>query len=118
MIYTWFRSLKKRYVEDVDYTFDGDNIYDNLQWVSGTKPTLEEFQIMAQEDTATSFLELVRQYRNEKIAQTDWRFRSDLTPSQAWIDYCQALRDLPSDSNNWSWNENGDLTINWPTEPE
>ena len=60
----------------------------------------------------------LRFIRNELLAQTDWRFRSDLTPSQAWIDYCQALRDLPANSAP-SLNENGQLIgVNWPTPPE
>lgn len=37
----------------------------------------------------------VRAERDRLLAETDWRFRSDLTPSQEWKDYCQALRDLP-----------------------
>jgi hypothetical protein len=37
----------------------------------------------------------VRQMRNEALSQTDWRFMSDQTPSQEWIDYRQFLRDLP-----------------------
>lgn len=37
----------------------------------------------------------VRQMRNEVLSQTDWRFMSDQTPSQEWIDYRQFLRDLP-----------------------
>ena len=40
-------------------------------------------------------LEELREERNRRIAQTDWRFRSDLSPSQEWIDYSQALRDFP-----------------------
>ena len=36
----------------------------------------------------------VRAERNHKLAQTDWRFRSDMTPSAAWIAYCEALRNL------------------------
>ena len=36
----------------------------------------------------------LREKRNQLLAATDWRFRSDLTPSQTWKDYCQALRDL------------------------
>jgi hypothetical protein len=52
----------------------------------------------------------VRQQRDNKLAETDWRFRSDLTPSQAWIDYCQALRDIPTQSG-FPW------TVTWPTEP-
>ena len=37
----------------------------------------------------------VRTQRNKLLVDTDWRFRSDMTPSQDWIDYCQALRDIP-----------------------
>lgn len=48
--------------------------------------------------------------RDQKLASTDWRFRSDMTPSQEWIDYCQALRDVPSQEG-FPWN------ITWPVEP-
>ena len=52
-----------------------------------------------------------RNTRNELLQQTDWRFRSDLTPSQAWVDYCQALRDVPLQ-------EGFPTNITWPTPPE
>ena len=52
----------------------------------------------------------VRTTRDDKLKATDWRFRSDMTPSQEWKDYCQALRNLPSASG-FPW----DMT--WPTEP-
>ena len=59
----------------------------------------------------------MRQQRNQLLAATDWRFRSDLTPSQAWIDYCQALRDLPATATP-ALDENGNLTgVTWPTPP-
>jgi hypothetical protein len=53
----------------------------------------------------------VRSQRNNLLAATDWRFRSDLTPSQAWVDYCQALRDITAQ-------ETFPQSIVWPTEPE
>ena len=67
----------------------------------------------------------LREERNRRIALTDWRFRSDLSPSQEWIDYSQALRDLPA---NYSptfdiVTEDGyplvkeDNTTPWPEEP-
>ena len=63
-------------------------------------------------------MRLLRQERNRRIAETDWRFRSDLTPSQEWIDYSQALRDLPSTSSP-ELDENGQLSnVIWPTKPE
>ena len=67
--------------------------------------------------TAAEPMRLLRVERDRLIALTDWRFRSDLTPSQAWIDYCQALRDLPANSTP-TLDENGQLTgVNWPTPP-
>lgn len=48
----------------------------------------------------------VRALRDIKLSETDWRFRSDMSPSQAWKDYCQALRDIPAQEgfpNNVTW---------------
>ena len=53
----------------------------------------------------------VRSSRDTKLAETDWRFRSDMTPSQEWKDYCQALRDVPLQTG-FPW------TITWPVEPQ
>jgi len=52
----------------------------------------------------------VRASRDIKLSETDWRFRSDMTPSQEWKDYCQALRDVPSQAG-FPW------TITWPDAP-
>ena len=40
--------------------------------------------------------ERVRQDRNGRLAVTDWRAGSDLTLSDAWRNYRQALRDVPT----------------------
>jgi hypothetical protein len=53
----------------------------------------------------------IRYQRNELLAETDWRFRSDMNPSQAWIDYCQALRDITGQEG-FPW------AVQWPTKPE
>lgn len=53
----------------------------------------------------------VRAQRDKKLLATDWRFRSDMNPSQAWIDYCQALRDIPAQEG-FPWD------ITWPEEPQ
>ena len=37
----------------------------------------------------------VRQNRDAVLSQSDWRFMSDQTPSQEWMDYRMFLRDLP-----------------------
>ena len=87
-------------------------------WSEKEQPTEEEIQAKIAELTAAEPMRLLRVERDRLIALTDWRFRSDLTPSQAWIDYCQALRDLPANSTP-ALDENGQLTgVNWPTPPE
>ena len=48
--------------------------------------------------------------RDALLAETDWRFRSDMTPSQAWKDYCQALRDVPTQEG-FPWD------VQWPEKP-
>ncbi|MEK9806183.1 MAG: phage tail assembly chaperone [Euryarchaeota archaeon] len=37
----------------------------------------------------------VRNARDSELLNSDWRFMSDQSPSQEWIDYRQFLRDLP-----------------------
>lgn len=67
---------------------------------------------------------IARQERDLKIAETDWWVLPDRTPTQAQLDYRQALRDLP-DSENWNpvltWDDatsTGELSgVTWPTKP-
>ncbi len=62
-------------------------------------------------------MRLLRLERDRKLAETDWWCCSDQTPSQAQLDYRQALRDLPETASP-SLDENGNLTgVTWPSEP-
>tara|TARA_R110000868_G_scaffold259210_2_gene516926 strand:+ start:24 stop:527 length:504 start_codon:yes stop_codon:yes gene_type:complete len=76
----------------------------------------EAAQTAAEQETAYKAMKdaeqakSVRSSRDEKLSATDWRFRSDMTPSQAWNDYCQALRDVPTQEG-FPW------TIEWPVAP-
>jgi hypothetical protein len=63
-------------------------------------------------------LRLLRQQRNQLLTATDWWVLPDRTPTQAQLDYRQALRDLPTNSPNAALDENGQLiNVTWPTEP-
>ena len=55
----------------------------------------------------------------KRIAKTDWRASSDLTLSDAWKTYRQALRDLPASATpKLDSNYELDLTsVTQPTEP-
>lgn len=116
---TFYSAIVEHFVEGTDYQWtDGQpKNYDNLVWLTGDKPEEQFFTNIVNEDNQALLLEDVRKQRNERIAKTDWRFRSDLVPSQEWVDYCQALRDLPSDTTNFFMDANGVSIITWPQEP-
>ena len=54
--------------------------------------------------------EEVRQERNQLLSETDWMAGSDITMSDEWRTYRQALRDIPSQ-------EGFPNTVTWPTKP-
>ena len=60
---------------------------------------------------------VLRQMRDEKIIESDWMGNSDFTMSTAWKNYRTALRDLPANNTNASWNGETLGNVTWPTEP-
>ncbi len=95
--------------------------YSGLEWLdsSQTKPTETEINSKISELDAAEAMRLLRLERNSRIAETDWRASSDLTLSNDWKTYRQALRDLPASSSpKLDSNFDLDLTsVTWPTEP-
>ena len=95
--------------------------YTGLEWLdSGQKPTKTEVVDKIAELDAAEPMRLLRIERNKKIAETDWRVLSDQTTSDDWINYRQALRDLPASATpKLNSDYELDLTsVTWPTEPE
>ena len=97
----------------------GEN-YTGLEWLdSDQKPTKTEVANKIAELDAAEPMRLLRIERDKKIALTDWRVLPDQTPSDDWINYRQALRDLPASA---SPKLNSDYELDfssftWPTEP-
>jgi len=95
--------------------------YSGLEWLDSgqTKPTETEVtNKIAALDTAEP-MRLLRLERDKRIAKTDWRASSDLTITDAWKTYRQALRDLPASATP-KLNSDYDLdltSVTWPTEP-
>ena len=94
--------------------------YSGLEWLeSDTAPTESELDAEVTRLNNAEPMRLLRLERNNRLAACDWRASSDLTISDAWKTYRQALRDLPaSASPSLDSNYNLDLTsVTWPTEP-
>ena len=86
----------------------GPTFIDTVEDGVTTTAAEQEAAYKAQKDAEQA--KSVRATRDAKLAETDWRFRSDMTPSQEWKDYCQALRDVPEQTG-FPW------TITWPEMP-
>ena len=96
---------------------------DQLIWSdSRPKPTEEELQAKIAELKAATPMRLLREERNQKLAETDWMaikaFTQGTQLSLEWKTYLQALRDLPATAEP-KLDENGQLTnVTWPEVPE
>ena len=95
--------------------------YSGLEWLDSkqTQPTKTEVIDMVAELDAAEPMRLLRIERDNKIALTDWRVLPDQTPSDDWINYRQALRDLPASASP-KLDKDGELdfsSFTWPTEP-
>ena len=97
------------------------DVYSGIEWLdsSQTKPTETEINNKISELNSAEAMRLLRLERNARIAETDWRASSDLTMSDAWKTYRQALRDLPATASP-SLDSNYDLdltSVTWPSKP-
>lgn len=82
-----------------------------------TRPSDDAINAKVQELQNAYPMQLLREERNRKLAQTDWRASSDLTLSSEWATYRQALRDLPSTATP-TLDDDGNLqNVTWPDEP-
>tara|TARA_Y100001937_G_scaffold79788_1_gene108171 strand:+ start:351 stop:701 length:351 start_codon:yes stop_codon:yes gene_type:complete len=86
------------------YTIWDDNYKKNqgLTWEDPTSPSLTDAQKLSQ----------LRLMRNSKLQESDWRASSDLTMSNEWKTYRQALRDITK-----SYQSLDAVGFTWPTEP-
>ena len=96
--------------------------YSGLEWLKGNghdKPTEDALNTKIAELDAAEPMKLLRAERDRRIAKSDWRASSDLTISDAWKTYRQALRDLPASATpTLDSSYRLDMTsVTWPTEP-
>ena len=105
------------------WTLNGDN-YVGLTWLDPkqNKPTEEEIDNKISELHDSEAMRLLRIERNKKLSECDWRVLADVLQSskfKEWINYRQALRDLPSSATpKLDSSYDLDLTsVTWPTEP-
>ena len=63
-------------------------------------------------------MERFRTERNRRLAETDWWVLTDRSPTQAQLDYRQALRDLPETADPYVDEHSNIVNVTWPEVPE
>jgi len=101
-------------VPNAEFVGDATNIVD---WHDiRPQPTESEIQAKIAELEAAEPLRQLRLERTRRLAQSDWMANSDVTMTEAWRVYRQALRDITTQTP--SLDVDGNLTgITWPTTP-
>ena len=95
--------------------------YAGLQWDDEkiVKPTEAEIDAEVKKLNDAEPMRLLRVERTARLAACDWRASSDVTLSNAWKTYRQALRDLPASATP-KVDSDGNLdmsSVTFPTEP-
>ena len=95
-----------------EVSFYIEETLESLDWQSdiSLRPTDEAIQAESDRIVAGYPLARLRRHRNRLLAETDWMANSDVTMSDAWKTYRQALRDLPA-------NTSDPANPTWPTKP-
>ena len=95
-------------------------IEDNVVYLHKIEALTDSEKTAAQTEANNRQAESQRTERNRRLAETDWMACSDVTMSNDWKTYRQALRDLPTHSN---WpnlkvpDMDGSGDNDWPTKP-
>tara|TARA_Y100000401_G_scaffold80489_1_gene65900 strand:+ start:508 stop:873 length:366 start_codon:yes stop_codon:yes gene_type:complete len=98
------------------------NDYSGITWDetnSKSLPTESEIDAELTRLTNAEPMRLLRNRRNGLLANCDWRASSDVTLSDSWKTYRQALRDLPASASP-TLDSYGNLdmsSVTFPTEP-
>ena len=118
MIYTKANALSSL-KPNKQFAWNGDE-YSGLTWLgSGTPPTGSEINAEVTRLTNAEPMRLLRVERDARLLACDWRACSDLTLTDSWKTYRQALRDLPTSASP-KLDSNGDLdmtSVTFPTKP-
>lgn len=101
-------------VPDAKCATSGNEI---IAWYdSREQPTEEQIQAKIAELEAAEPMRLLRLERTRLLAKCDWMANSDVTMTEQWRVYRQALRDITTQTP--VLDENGQLTgIIWPIPP-
>jgi hypothetical protein len=80
---------------NAEWSVPHNGTVDDIEWLTeGARPSNSEIEAKRVALVNDEPMRLLREERNRKLAETDWWVLPDRTPTQAQLDYRQALRDI------------------------
>ena len=126
-IYRLSHIIKERYTDvgvggsHFSFPVGVAHTYGSMKWEHETVPKPTEAQLIKwmNEKNAESALAEVRVERNKKLVETDWTQGADVPVGikTTYQTYGQILRDLPTNGSKWTMDDNGMVSIDWPSKP-
>ena len=127
IIYRVSHIIKERYTDvgvggsHFSFPVGVAHTYGSMKWEHDSVPKPTESQLITwiNEKNAASAIVDVREQRNKKLVESDWSQGADIPVGikTTYQTYRQELRDLPSNNSKWTMDDNGIVSINWPTKP-
>jgi hypothetical protein len=107
------------------WTVRGDS-YEGLEWLDENqpKPTEEEIIQEIEDLKAAEPMRLLRVHRDKLLAEVDWvtirSYNQGVPVPEEWVQYCQALRDLPTTATPVldPTSKIGISGVDWPVKPQ
>lgn len=107
------------------WTVRGDS-YEGLEWLdeNQSKPTEEEITQELESLRAAEPMRRLRVYRDKLLAEVDWvtirSYNQGVPVPEEWVQYCQALRDLPTTATPIldPTSKIGISGVDWPVKPQ
>lgn len=107
------------------WTVRGDS-YEGLEWLDENQPKPTEEEIIQEIEAlkAAEPMRRLRVYRDKLLAEVDWvtirSYNQGVPVPEEWVQYCQALRDLPTTATPVldPTSKIGISGVDWPVKPQ
>jgi len=107
------------------WTVRGDS-YEGLEWLDENQPKPTEEEIIQEIENlkAAEPMRRLRVYRDKLLAEVDWvtirSYNQGVPVPEEWVQYCQALRDLPETATPVldPTSKIGISGVDWPVKPQ
>ena len=122
-------------VGDLDEITSNETFMEKVKWLDGVdidgNQTFLDYSPLTYDQVIENYdlskrqkiIDNIREQRNKKLAESDWMANSDVTMSDEWRTYRQALRDITDnlgDLSDVQWDDFGNVeesSVGWPTKP-